>query len=175
MDLKELPPPAQLMNFIVGKWISKPVYVAAELGIADMLTEGPKSVDEIAKESRSHAPSLYRMMRALASVGIFSEAEEKRFELTPMADLLKTGAMRSIALMFNSDWSDKAWGCFMDSIRTGCTACEVAHGASVSDWLEDHPYAPEVFNEANAVKSANSSPAIVDAYDFSGIKGFITT
>ena len=169
MDLKELPPPAQLMNFIVGKWISKPVYVAAELGIADMLTEGPKSVDEIAKESRSHAPSLYRMMRALASVGIFSEAEEKRFELTPMADLLKTGAMRSIALMFNSDWSDKAWGCFMDSIRTGCTAFEKAHGASVSDWLEDNPHAAEVFNEANAVRSAGSSPAIVDAYDFSGI------
>ena len=169
MEPKELPPPVQLMNFIVGKWISKPIYAAAELGIADMLTEGPKTVQELAQLSQSHAPSLYRMMRALASVGIFSEVEEKRFELTPMADLLKNGAMRSIALMFNSDWSDKAWGCFMDSIKTGCTAFEKAHGASVSDWLEENPYAAEVFNEANAVKSANSSRAIVDAYDFSGI------
>ena len=169
MEPKELPPPVQLMNFIVGKWISKPIYAAAELGIADMLTEGPKTIQELAQLSQSHAPSLYRMMRALASVGIFSEVEEKRFELTPMADLLKNGAMRSIALMFNSDWSDKAWGCFMDSIKTGCTAFEKAHGASVSDWLEENPYAAEVFNEANAVKSANSSRAIVDAYDFSGI------
>ena len=169
MEPKDLPPPAQLMNFIVGKWVSKPIYVAAALGIADMLAEGSKTIQELAQLSQSHAPSLYRMMRALASVGIFSEAEEKRFELTPMADLLKNGAMRSIALMFNSDWSDKAWGCFMDSIRTGCTAFEKAHGASVSDWLEDNPHAAEVFNEANAVRSASSSGAIVDTYDFSGI------
>ena len=69
MKPNELPPPAQLMKFIVGKWISKPIYVAAELGIADMLTEGSKSIEELAQASQSHAPSLYRMMRALASVG----------------------------------------------------------------------------------------------------------
>ena len=169
MEPKELPPPVQLMNFIVGQWISKPIYAVAELGIADMLTEGPKTIQELAQLSQSHAPFLYRMMRALASVGIFSEVEGKRFELTPMADLLKTGSMRPIALMFNSDWSDKAWGCFLDSIKTGCTAFEKAHGASVSDWLEENPHAAEVFNEANAVRSANSSRAIIDAYDFSGI------
>ena len=169
MEPNELPPPSQLMNFIVGKWISKPIYVAAELGIADMLADGSKAIEELAQLSQTHAPSLYRMMRALASVGIFSEVEEKRFELTAMAELLKSGAMRSIALMFNSDWSDKAWGCFMDSIKTGCTAFEKAHGLPVSDWLEENPYAAEVFNEANAVKAANSNRAIVDVYDFSGI------
>jgi len=169
MEPDKLPPPAQLMNFIVGKWISKPIYVAAELGIADMLAEGTKTIQELAQLSHSHAPSLYRMMRALASVGIFSELEEKRFELTPMAELLKSGAMRSFALMFNSDWSDKAWGCFMDSIKTGCTAFEKAHGLPVSEWLEENPYAAEVFNEANAVKAVNSHSAIVDIYDFSGI------
>ena len=63
-------PQAQLMKFIVGKWISKPIYVAAELGIADMLAEGSKSIEELAKTSKSNAPCLYRMMRALASVGI---------------------------------------------------------------------------------------------------------
>ncbi len=98
MKPNELPPQAQLMKFIVGKWISKPIYVAAELGIADMLAEGSKSVEELAQESQSHAPSLYRMMRALASVGIFCETESKRFELTPMAECLKNGAMRSVAL-----------------------------------------------------------------------------
>jgi len=86
---------------------SKPIYVAAELGIADMLAEGSKTIQELAQLSQSHAPFLYRMMRALASVGIFSEVDEKRFELTPMADLLKRGAMRPVALLFNSDWSDK--------------------------------------------------------------------
>ena len=169
MEPNELPPPAQLMNFIVGKWISKPIYVAAEFGIADMLVEGSKTIQELAQLTQSHAPSLYRMMRALASVGIFSEVEEKRFGLTPMAELLQSGAMKSIALMFNSDWSDKAWGCFMHSIKTGCTAFEKAHGLPVSDWLKENPYAAEVFNEANAVKAVNSNRAIVDVYDFSGI------
>ena len=130
MKPHELPPTAQLMKFIIAKWISKPIYVAAELGIADMLADGPKNIEELALLSQSHAPSLYRMMRALASVGIFSEVEEKKFELTAMAEFLKSGAMRSIALMFNSDWSDKAWGYFMDSVKTGDTAflCMASYG-----------------------------------------------
>jgi len=169
MKPNELPPPAQLMKFIAGRWISKPIYVAAELRIADMLADGPKSIKELAQASQSHASSLYRMMRALASVGIFSETEDKRFELTPMAEYLKTGTMRSIALMFNSDWSDKAWGYFLDCVKTGDTAFEKAHGMPVSDWLEKNPLAADLFNEANAVKAANSHRAIVDVYDFSGI------
>ena len=169
MKQNELPPPVQLMQFIVGRWISKPIYVAAELGIADMLSEGPRSIEELAQKSQSHAPSLYRTMRALASVGIFAETEDKRFELTPMAEYLKTGALRSMALMFNSDWSDKAWACFLDSVKTGNTAFEKAHGMSVSDWLENNPRAAEVFNEANAIKAAGSHRAVVDVYDFSEV------
>ncbi len=169
MKPNELPPPAQLMNFIVGKWISKPIYAAAELGIADMLAKGPKSIEELAQITHSHAPSLYRMMRALASVGIFHEIDGKKFELTPIAEYLQTGAMRSIAILFNSDWSDRAWGYFMDSIKTGETAFEKAHGMPVSDWLEQNPKAAGVFNDANAVKAKSSHRAIVDVYDFSGI------
>ena len=166
---KRFPPQAQIMNFIVGRWISKPIYVAAELCIADKLADGPKSIEELAMSSKSHAPSLYRMMRGLASVGIFSEVENKKFELTPMAECLKTGAMRSMALMFNSGWSDNAWGCFLDSIKTGNTAFNKAYGMSISDWLESNPKAAEVFNQANAKKAANSHRAIIDVYDFSGI------
>jgi hypothetical protein len=134
-----------------------------------MLAEGSKSIEELAQASHAHAPSLYRMMRALASVGIFFETETKRFELTPMAEYLKTGAMRSIALMFNSDWGDKAWGYFLDSVKTGGTAFEKAHGMSLSDWLGKNPEAAEVFDEANAIKAGSSHRAIVNVYDFSGI------
>jgi hypothetical protein len=169
MKPDELPAPAQLMKFIVGKWISKPIYAAAELGIADILTEGSKSIEELAEITQSHSPTLYRVMRALASVGIFSETKGKRFELSPMAEYLKTGAMRSIALLFNSDWSEKAWGFFMDSVKTGGTAFEKAHGMAVSDWLEKNPRAAEVFNEANAVKTANSHRSILEVYNFSDI------
>jgi hypothetical protein len=169
----ELPPSAQIMKFIVGKWVSKPIYVAAELGIADMLAEGSKSIEELAYASQSHAPSLYRMMRALASVGIFSETEGNRFELTPMAECLRKGAMRSIALMFNADWSEKAWGYFMDSVKTGETAFEKAYGIPICDWLEENPQVAEIFNDANGIKAASSHRAIVDVYDFTAINTLI--
>lgn len=165
----ELPPHVQLMKYIVARWISKPIYVVAELGIADMLADGPKSIDELARASESHAPTLYRVMRALASVGIFVETEDKQFELTPMAALLKSDAMRSIALMFNSEWSDKAWGFFLESVKTGDTAFEMAHGMPVCAWLEKNPRAAEVFNEANAIKAAGWHRAILNAYDFAEI------
>lgn len=159
--------PNQLMKFIVGRWISKPIYVAAELGIADMLAEGPKSIEELARESETKASFLYRTLRALASVGIFFENDDRKFELTPMAELLKTGGMRSFAQMFNSEWSDKAWRYFLDCVKTGETPFEKAHGMAVTDWLEKNPRAAKVFNEANAIKAAVSHRAIVDAYDFS--------
>ncbi len=170
MNPNELPPPAQLMKFIVGKWISKPIYVAAELGIADMLVEGPKSIEMLAEMSRAHAPTLYRIMRALASVGIFSETGKRSFELTPMAEFLRTGALRSAALLFNSEWSDKAWSHLTESVKTGETAFEKAHGMQVSDWIEKNPHAADIFNQANAFKAATSHRAIVDAYNFSEFK-----
>lgn len=169
MKPDELPPQAQLMRFIVGKWISKPIYVAAELGVADMLANGPRSVEELAQESGTLASSLHRILRALASVGIFTQLNDGTFELTPMAECLKTGAMRSIALLFESEWSDKAWSRLLDSVKTGDTAFEMAHGLPVSDWLEQNPRAADVFNEANAIKAMASHSAIIYAYDFSGI------
>jgi ubiquinone/menaquinone biosynthesis C-methylase UbiE len=165
----ELPPHAQLMQFILGKWISKPIYVAAELGIADMLADGPKSVDDLARMSEAHAPSLYRLMRALAAVGIFSEINEKFFELTPMAECLKTGAMRPVALMFHSDWHDRAWDNLLYGVKTGEAAFDNAHGMPLFEWFEDNPSAAKIYNQANALKAGNFHRTIADAYDFSGI------
>lgn len=173
MNPTDIPLPAQLMNFIIGKWISKPIYAAAELGIADMLADGPMGIDELAESSNSHAPSLYRMIRALASVGIFREKEDAQFELTPMAALLKTGEMRSMAIMFNADWSDKAWHFFLENVKTGNTAFVEAHGMPVTDWLEGNPQAARIFNEANAIKATKTHRAVIDVYDFSGINTII--
>ncbi len=169
MNTEEITPQEQFMKFIVGKWISKPIYVAAELGIADMLSDGPQSIKALAQMSHAHAPTLYRVMRALASVGIFTESEDKVFDLTPMAECLKTGAMRSMALMFNANWNDRAWEYLMESVRKGNTPFEKAHGMQVSKYLETNPHISDVFNEANAIKAAGSHRAIVDVYDFSDI------
>jgi len=169
MNPDELPPPAQLMKFIVGRWISKPIYAAAELGIADILADGPKTIERLAAKTKTHAPSLYRVLRALAGVGIFREDEDRTFSLTPMGECLKTGALRSAAVLFNAEYSDKAWEHFLDSVRTGETAFDKAHGMPLAEWLAEHPDAARTFNEANAVKASSSHRAVVDRYDFRGI------
>lgn len=173
MKPNDIPPHEQLMRYLVGMWISKPLYVVAELGIADLLADGPKSICELARTTRSHEPHLSRVLRALASVGIFRETEDDRFELTPIAACLRAGAMRSIALLLQSDWADRAWGCLLEAVRSGGTPFELAHGVPVTDWLEEHPRAANVFQDANAVKAAGSLSAIVKVYDFSGLKTLV--
>jgi hypothetical protein len=170
MQSSNLPPQTQLMQFILGKWISKPIYVAAELGIADMLADGPQSIEALAEMSQSHAPTLYRVLRALAAVGIFSETDDKCFELTPMAECLKTGVMRSIALMFHADWHDRAWDNLLYGVKTGKPPFDKAHGKPAFEWFESHPHAARIYNEANALKAMNSHRAVVDVYDFSDIE-----
>src|ERR1041385_389954 len=82
---------AALMQMIQGYRISQIVYVAAKLGIADLLADGPKTSAELAATSGTHAPSLYRLLRMLASLGIFAEDEQGCFGMTPMAELLRSG------------------------------------------------------------------------------------
>jgi hypothetical protein len=159
----------QMMQFITAKWISKPIYVAAKLGIADLLAEGPRTVEEIAQKKDLYAPYLYRVMRALAGFGIFYENENKTFELTPMAECLKTGALRSIALMFLSDWHDRAWDKLLHSVKTGEIAFHAAHGMSCFDWLKANPEAAEIYHHAQSIKAMTSHRTIIDSYNFSGI------
>jgi len=165
-----LPPEGQMMQYILGPWIGKPIYVIAELGIADQLADGPKSIDELARMSRAHAPTLYRVMRALAGLGIFAETDEATFELTPLADCLRTGRLRSMALVFQSDWHDRVWAELPYSVRTGQAAFEKAHGRPAFDWFEENPRAALIFQEANGVKARTTHRAILDVYDFFDVR-----
>ncbi len=159
----------QMMQFITGKWISKPIYVAAKLGIPDMLADGPKSIEDLAQMTSTNASVLYRVMRALSSVGIFNETNDKMFDLTPMAECLKAGALRSAALMFHSPWHENAWNSLLDSVKTGDVAFEKVHGMTITKWLENNPKDTEILSQANAIKAKTSHSAIVNAYDFKGI------
>ena len=160
----------QIMQYALSKWINKPMYVAAELGIADILSEGPISIEELAQLTKTHKHSLYRLMRALSGLGIFSESDNRDFQLTPMGELLKDDALRPIVQMFNSDWHDKAWGKLANSIRTGKNAFVNAHKVPIMKWLESNPEAAEIFNKANMIKSTMSAKLINQIYDFSAYK-----
>src|SRR5689334_9995142 len=106
-DAPAAPPHAQLIQMATGHWMSHIVYVAARLGLADHLAKGPMSADQLAGPTGTHAPSLYRLMRTLASLGIMTEDADHRFALTPVGEALKIGApgaARPTILTMASEW-----------------------------------------------------------------------
>src|SRR5215212_8939422 len=108
------PKPQQAMlDLITGYWLSQMIFVAAKLGIADVLAKGPKTAAAVAQKVGAHAPFVYRVLRALASVGVFAETANGRFRLTPTAATLRSGvpgSLRDFALMMLDDYNWKAWG-----------------------------------------------------------------
>ena len=96
MTTSDLNPTAELMRQLTGVRLSQAISAAATLGIADLLAEGPRPVDELASATETHAPSLYRLLRALAAEGIFAELANRRFALTPKAEFLRTGVPHSL-------------------------------------------------------------------------------
>lgn len=162
-------PDATLAQLIFGKWVSMAISVAAKLRIADKLHEGPKTVAQLATECNCHAPSLHRLMRALASVGVFKSDVHDTFHLTPVGQLLRSGvkgSLRGIADYCGSDWSWKAWGGLHHSIMTGETAFDRVFGEPVFDYLHKHPDESAVFNEGMTGFSGSESALIARNYAF---------
>jgi hypothetical protein len=164
-----VPPPATLLQMMTGYWVSQALYVAAKLGVADLLTEGPRPVKELAAVTQTNALSLQRVLRALASIGVFTEATPGTFALTPLAVLLKSrtpDSMRALAIMYAEE-QYRAWGDILHSVRTGKPAFEHHFGTSYFHYLAQHPEADRVFNEAMTGWTAHLISAVMDAYDFS--------
>ena len=170
MNQKTNSPEQQMMQFILSKWISKPIYVAAKLGIPDILGEENKSIKDLAELTDTSAATLYRMMRALASVGIFSELENHNFKNTPLSECLMKDRLKSAVLMFQSSWHDSIWENLQYSIQTGKPAFEKVFGESAFEWFGKNPEEATIFHEANSFKAASSHRVITEVYDFSGIK-----
>ena len=167
--MNEMTPAQTLLQMTSGYWISQMIYVAAKLGIADVLREGPRTCDELAQATGMHARSLYRVMRALASIGVFSESDGGRFAVTPLAELLRSGepgSMRALAIMLGEE-SYRAWGDLLYSVKTGEPAFERVFHMRRFEYLTFHPEAAAVFNEAMAGFFGRVHAAVVKAYDFS--------
>jgi ubiquinone/menaquinone biosynthesis C-methylase UbiE len=164
------PPQATLTQMLSAPLITQALRVVAELGIADLLAHGARSVEELAAESGAHAPSLYRFMRALASCGVFVETDERVFELTPVAELLRAdveGSMRDLAIFMGADWHWQVWGDAVYSVQTGKVAWEHVHGKEVFPYFAEHAGAARVFDNAMTGLSKMVAKAVVAAYDFS--------
>lgn len=170
MDQEKRKHEAHLMQMIVSKWVSKPLYAAVELELAEILADGPKTIEEMANITQTQKPFLYRMIRALASIGIFAESDEGMFKMTPLAEALRSDTICSAVRLFHAAWSDRAWSYFLRCVRTGKSGFEAAYGEPLPVWLENNPAAASVFDEANANKAAVSHRTVVDVVDFGGVK-----
>jgi hypothetical protein len=167
MSEQMLAPEDQMMQWITSKWITKPIRLILELGIADLLCDGPLNVDSLAEKTDTHAPTLYRLLRALSSVGIFVETDDRVFDLTPLAQCLLSDAMRPMARMFLSDWHDKAWNGFNYTVRTGKPGFDHTFGKPAFEWMEENPEERAILDQGQGLKAKGFSEAVMEAYDFS--------
>lgn len=171
------PPPAaeQMLQIISGFWISRGVYVIAKLGIPDLLKSGPKTADELAAATNMHAPSLFRVLRALASVGVLS-AEGEHFGLTPLSEILVTDAPGSLRWFAMSELGQEhypAWGNLMHSVKTGEIAFDDFFGMDIWKYFSENPEDAAVFNNSMSNVTAATNEVITSLYDFSGFNKLV--
>lgn len=141
MHAEELPPPVQMVQMLAGFQVSQALYAAAVLGVADHLVDGPQPVEVIAERTGAHPPSLVRLMRTLAGLGVFTERAPGAFALTPLGETLTTdaqGSMRDLALMW-METHYAPFGALVHTIRTGEPAAEHFYDAPFFDWLSSQP------------------------------------
>jgi hypothetical protein len=165
----ELPAAAQLITLVVGKTSTQLIYVAAELGIADLLSAGRQHFHALAAATDTNPSALYRVLRALTTLGIFEEAPLGFFALTPLAEPLRTDApdsVRQFAIFNGSDWHNRAWSNLLYSVKTGAPAFQHALGADLFAYLQQHPDQFEVFNGAMTAMGRQEVPALVHSLDW---------
>ena len=161
-----------LTDMIMGFRITQMIYVAAKLGIADLLKNGPETVDALAQATGTHAPALYRLLRALAGVGIFAEDEQGRFALTPLAQFLRAGvpgSQRPAALVFGEPARWRSWGEMLYSVTTGEPAFRHVYGMDSWEYVGQDPELNSNFNDYMTASTVPQTAAVVSSYDFSGI------
>src|SRR5262245_10368390 len=172
---EELPPPMALFRMASGFYLSRALYVAAKLGIADLLAHGPRSHDELAEATKMHAPSLRRVLRLLASAGVFSEEGDGRFTLMPIGPCLQAdvpGSMRSVVLRFGGI-TDKAWSDLLYSVQTGEPAFHHVFGMDSFSYMAQHPDEAVNFDRAMSDFTRQIAIAVAANYDFSAFSRIV--
>src|SRR5713226_2756255 len=163
-------PRQELFNMISGYKTTQALYVAAKLGIADHLVREPMRVEELAKKVGANSKALFRLMRHLAAVGIFTQGESRKFGLTPLGELLCTDNPESMryGAIFAGEENYKATGNLLHSVRTGETAFNHLYGKGHFEYMAEHVDASSTFNKAMAQSLRRVEKNPVESYDYSG-------
>ena len=165
-----------LMPMITGAWASQAICVAATLGLADLLARGHQSEEVLAQATGTQTAALARLLRALASLGVFRETEQGLFASTPLGDQLRSdvpGSLRNLAMMVGAPEARLAWSELTYSVRTGQSAFQRILGMDTYEYRSKHPEERAVFNAAMADMTRQVAAAAIAAYDFSRFRSIV--
>jgi SAM-dependent methyltransferase len=168
----DLPPALALRRLILGHRVTQVIATAAQLGLADHLTDTPKSAAALAPLVHAEVHALYRFLRALASIGVVVEGEDHCFALTPLGACLRTDAssgMRAWALFEGAEYYQRAWSGLRYAVQTGAPAAAHVLGTDIHTYLRQHPDAERSYSEAMVDLAQLTADAVVDAYDFAPV------
>lgn len=166
-------PQVAMFQIISGFWISRGVFVIAKLGIPDILKSGPKTAAELASATDTHAESLFRVLRALVSVGVLASDNENRFSNTSVSETLVTDAPGSLRWFTISELGQEhypAWGNLMHSVKTGEIAFDKFFGNDIWAYFRNNPEEATVFNNSMSGVTAALNESLRSLYDFSKFK-----
>jgi len=176
--MDSLSTPERLLRLATGGYVvANAIFAAARLDVASALVEGPKSSEDIASKLGLDAFALRRLLRALATAGVFEQLSDGRFALTPLSQLLVDDGPRSMRTLLsggNAKWHHALWGELTELVRTGQPIAPRILGQSVYEYLEAHPEDGADFNKAKIGFSERLTRAVLDVYDFSSFSSTST-
>jgi len=167
----ELPPQAQMLQLITGYWMSQAVGTAARLGVPDQLVDRPRTSREVAKAVGADPQALFRLMRMLASIGVFAMDGQERFALTPLGETLRSGvpgSVKNFAIAETAPGHWQPWGKMFEAIKSGKPMCKPALGMEIWEWYSQNPEEGEYFNGAMGDLAASVSDEVARIHDFAG-------
>jgi O-methyltransferase domain len=168
-SLRKAPPAVTLQQLAREALLSQAISVFARLGVADALANGPRNAEEITDQTGAHGPTLYRLLRALGSVGVVAELEDRRFASTPFSEMLRSdvsGSLRDYATVIGLPFQRDPWTDLYKTIQTGESAFDRVHGTKFFDYLAEHPEEAALFDASMNLVSTALTASIVQAYDF---------
>lgn len=166
----------QMLEFHSGLRMAHILSVIAEIGVADQVTDGPLGVEELAERTGTNADALYRVLRAAASKGVFTELSPRTFGLTPLAATLRSdvdGSLRDVFRLQGQPCMQEAYAAIGHSVRTGEPAFEHVHGTTLFSYLTELPELSELFSRAMGNATRQIQRPVIDSYDLSGVRRLI--
>jgi hypothetical protein len=167
--------PPVLFQMATGYWLSQAIYVAAKLGLADLLKDGPESCSALAAATGADEHSLFRLMRALSSAEVFAHLQNDSFALASAGESLQSnvpGSLRAIVMSIG-EIHYQAWGDLLHSIQTGSPAFNNVFGTGLFEYLQRDAEAADTFNRGMTDVSSMLVYAVLMAYDFSQISSIV--